>query len=123
MALIRQYEIKDRKERQRLAEKRRLLEKARMKGRKGKKANKKAQNNANNVQNQQNPTPGDYGRRPENEPLDGQDEDYYDDEYDDGSANTAVQHRRCDHPGCHHHHHHAPVMPPGDPRGREASRA
>jgi hypothetical protein len=31
--------------------------------------------------------------------------------------------RRCDHPGCHHHHHHAPVMPPGEPRPREANRA
>ncbi|KAL5407282.1 hypothetical protein PMIN03_007264 [Paraphaeosphaeria minitans] len=123
MALIRQYEMKDRKERQRLAEKRRLLEKARMKGRKGKKVNKKAQNNANDAQNHQNPPPSDYDQRPENEPLDGQDEDYYDDEYDDAPANTAVQHRRCDHPGCHHHHHHTAVMPPGDPRGREASRA
>ncbi|PYI13761.1 hypothetical protein BO99DRAFT_417345 [Aspergillus violaceofuscus CBS 115571] len=41
-ALIRQYEIKDRKERKRLAEKKRLLEKAKMKGRKGKKASKNA---------------------------------------------------------------------------------
>lgn len=41
-ALIRQYEIKDRKERRRLAEKRRLLEKAKLKGRKGKKATKNA---------------------------------------------------------------------------------
>ena len=39
-ALIRQYEVKDRKERRRLAEKRRLLEKAKLKGRKGKKATK-----------------------------------------------------------------------------------
>ncbi|CAI7656715.1 unnamed protein product [Penicillium manginii] len=39
-ALIRQYEIKDRKERKRLAEKKRLLEKAKMKGRKTKKATK-----------------------------------------------------------------------------------
>lgn len=121
VALIRQYEIKDRKERQRLAEKRRLLEKARMKGRKGKKVSKKAQNNANNAPNAPNPPSGDYDRRADNEPLDGQDEDYYDDEYDDGPANTP-QPRRCDHPGCHHHHH-APVMPPGDLRGREASRA
>jgi hypothetical protein len=45
-ALIRQYEIKDRKERRRLAEKRRLLEKAKMKGRKGKKATKNAAKNA-----------------------------------------------------------------------------
>lgn len=41
-ALIRQYEIKDRKERRRLAEKRRLLEKAKLKGRKGKKQSKNA---------------------------------------------------------------------------------
>ena len=41
-ALIRQYEIKDRKERRRLAEKRRLLEKAKLKGRKGKKQTKHA---------------------------------------------------------------------------------
>ncbi|KAB8233115.1 uncharacterized protein BDW43DRAFT_319874 [Aspergillus alliaceus] len=45
-ALIRQYEIKDRKERKRLAEKKRLLEKAKMKGRKGKKATKNAMKNA-----------------------------------------------------------------------------
>jgi hypothetical protein len=41
-ALIRQYEMKDRKERKRLAEKKRLLEKAKMKGRKTKKATKNA---------------------------------------------------------------------------------
>ncbi|KAF1988694.1 hypothetical protein K402DRAFT_18086 [Aulographum hederae CBS 113979] len=46
-ALIRQYEIKDRKEQKRLAEKRRLLEKAKMKNRKGKKGSKK-NNNSNN---------------------------------------------------------------------------
>ena len=119
-ALIRQYEIKDRKERKRLAEKRRLLEKARMKGRKGKKVNKKAQNNANS-QAQQNPS-GDYDRRPDNEPLDGQEDDYYDDDYDDPPAPASVP-RRCDHPGCHHHHHHAPVMPPGETRVREGVRA
>ncbi|KAE8147882.1 hypothetical protein BDV25DRAFT_159388 [Aspergillus avenaceus] len=45
-ALIRQYEIKDRKERKRLAEKKRLLEKAKMKGRKNKKATKNATKNA-----------------------------------------------------------------------------
>ncbi|RKF60400.1 hypothetical protein OnM2_051038 [Erysiphe neolycopersici] len=39
-ALIRQYEIKDRRARKQEAERRRLLEKARMKGRKGKKGNK-----------------------------------------------------------------------------------
>ena len=46
-ALVRQYEIKDRRERKRLAEKRRLLEKAKMKGRKGKKGNKNAAKNTN----------------------------------------------------------------------------
>ena len=44
-ALVRQYEIKDRREKRRLAEKRRLLEKAKMKSRKGKKGkNNKNQN-------------------------------------------------------------------------------
>ena len=46
-ALVRQYEIKDRRERKRIAEKRRLLEKAKMKGRKNKKSTKNAKNNAN----------------------------------------------------------------------------
>lgn len=45
-ALIRQYEIKDRKERKRLAEKKRLLEKAKMKGRKNRKATKNTTKNA-----------------------------------------------------------------------------
>lgn len=51
-ALIRQYEIKDRKERRRLAEKRRLLEKAKLKGRKGKKQTKNAAKTANNAAHQ-----------------------------------------------------------------------
>ncbi|KAL8694689.1 MAG: hypothetical protein Q9218_000700 [Villophora microphyllina] len=53
-ALIREYEIKDRQERRRLAEKRRLLEKAKMKGRKGKKGTKNSGKNAN-VANPTNP--------------------------------------------------------------------
>ena len=52
-ALIRQYEIKDRRERRRLAEKRRLLEKAKMKGRKGKKSTKNAKNANASTQSQQ----------------------------------------------------------------------
>ncbi|KAJ6021949.1 hypothetical protein N7540_007453 [Penicillium herquei] len=44
-ALIRQYEIKDRKHRKMLAEKQRLLEKAKSKGRKGKKAAKNGSKN------------------------------------------------------------------------------
>ena len=43
-ALIRQYEIKDRRERRRLAEKQRLLEKAKSKGRRGKRGAKNAKN-------------------------------------------------------------------------------
>ena len=78
-ALIRQYEIKDRRERRRLAEKRRLLEKAKLKGRKGKKQTKNAAkagtNAAQQAVNQQvydqqtiDPMPGD---------------DYLDEGYDD----------------------------------------
>lgn len=114
LALIRQYEIKDRKERKRLAEKRRLLEKARMKGRKGKKASKKAQNNANNAQHNQNSNPDGHARRPDDDSLDPQDDEYYDD-YDDVPPVT------CPH-GCQHHPHppHPPPqkvsgLPPGDP--------
>lgn len=116
-ALIRQYEIKDRKERKRLAEKRRLLEKARMKGRKGKKASKKAQNNANNSQHNQNPPPGGYDRRDDGT-LDGQEEEYYDDEYDDGPVPPTPAGKTCDHPGCHHHPQpKLPMHASGDPRG------
>lgn len=84
-ALIRQYEIKDRKERRRLAEKRRLLEKAKMKGRKGKKATKNA---AKNAAAQQSAThPQDYDRQPDPDPS-GRGGDYGDidvdyDEYGD----------------------------------------
>lgn len=91
-ALIRQYEIKDRAERKRQEEKRRLLEKAKMKGRKGKKGTKGQKNAAAQVQ--QNGTQGlqqhqgghvDYahdgvqGQAPQ-----GQQDEYYDDEYDEG---------------------------------------
>jgi hypothetical protein len=76
-ALIRQYEIKDRKERRRLAEKRRLLEKAKLKGRKGKKqtknAAKAASHNAGNVNQQA------Y----DNQPLDQLADDDLDYGYDD----------------------------------------
>lgn len=51
--LIRQYEAKDRRERKRIAEKRRLLEKAKMKGRKGKKGNKNSKNSTSTTQQQQ----------------------------------------------------------------------
>ncbi|KAK5090868.1 hypothetical protein LTR05_001045 [Lithohypha guttulata] len=78
-ALVRQYEIKDRKERKRLAEKRRLLEKAKLKGRKGKKQTKNAAKAANNATQQPiNNHQQDYDQQP----LDQMD-DYIDDGYDD----------------------------------------
>ncbi len=77
-ALIRQYEVKDRKERRRLAEKRRLLEKAKLKGRKGKKQTKNAAKAANNAAH------GTANQQAyDQQPLDqlGDDElDYYDDD-------------------------------------------
>jgi hypothetical protein len=116
IALIRQYEIKDRKERKRLAEKKRLLEKARMKGRKGKKASKKAQNNAKNAHHNQNPPPGGYEQHPDDGSIDGPADDYYDQEYDDLPPQAPASKTACDQPGCHHHH--TPQPPgPGDPRG------
>ena len=78
-ALIRQYEIKDRKERRRLAEKRRLLEKAKMKGRKGKKGNKKNANNAN----QQNTNQQAYDQGLDQSDTGLQGDEYLDDGYDD----------------------------------------
>ena len=87
-ALIRQYEIKDRRERKRLAEKRRLLEKAKMKGRKGKKGSKNAtKNNApaaqpqtSNAQQNYNQSSADHAPTQSNGT---QSEEYYGDEYDD----------------------------------------
>ncbi|KAL1632705.1 hypothetical protein SLS56_003402 [Neofusicoccum ribis] len=88
-ALIRQYEIKDRKEQKRMAEKRRLLEKAKMKGRKGKKAAKSskagaAANNQHSQQQQASQHGYDHQGHPDGT-IDGQDE-YFEDDYDDGVA-------------------------------------
>jgi hypothetical protein len=87
-ALIRQYESKDRKERKRIAERRRLLEKAKMKGRKGKKGNnKKNNNNANNQATTANttqpaaPTNNQRNDAPIDDQL-GEEEYYEDDEYE-----------------------------------------
>lgn len=74
MALIRSYEIKDRQERKKAAEKRRLLEKAKQRGRKGKKGSGK---NGNKGQGVAPPAPvQDPGY--DGAPLDG--DDYFDDE-------------------------------------------
>jgi hypothetical protein len=81
-ALIRQYEMKDRKERKRLAEKKRLLEKAKMKGRKTKKATKNASKNASQQPYQQG-----YDRASVDHSSAGgsglPDDDYQGHEYDD----------------------------------------
>ena len=87
-ALVRQYEIKDRRERRRLAEKRRLLEKAKMKGRKGKKGNKNAAKNVNPTTQSQQPS---QKSRYEQKQVDHgatqhqgtQSEDYLAEDYDD----------------------------------------
>ncbi|EKG15059.1 hypothetical protein MPH_07742 [Macrophomina phaseolina MS6] len=86
-ALIQQYEIKDRKEQKRMAEKRRLLEKAKMKGRKGKKAAKNSKNGAtaSNQHSQQQHAPQhgyDHQIHPDGT-VEGHDE-YFEDDYDDG---------------------------------------
>ena len=85
-ALIRQYEIKDRKERKRLAEKRRLLEKAKMKGKKGKKHSKNTAKSTNaSAQpqaSQQTHISNSDARVTQSHGT--QSDDYYADEYDDG---------------------------------------
>ena len=85
VALIRQYEIKDRQERKRAAEKRRLLEKAKAKNRKGKKGGKKGNSAAsahNNSSAAAAPAPpggaGGQAYDPNLPPPEG--EEYYDDE-------------------------------------------
>ena len=91
-ALIRQYEIKDRRERRRLAEKRRLLEKAKMKGKKGRKGNKNATKNANPVTNastlhQQGAQKPQYDQQPLDQVAvqhqGTQSDEYFADDYDD----------------------------------------
>jgi hypothetical protein len=84
-ALIKQYEIKDRRLRKKEAEKRRLLEKAKMRARKGKKGNKNApktssvpQNRQPQQQQAQQPTSANQSQSQGT-----QSEEYYEDEYDD----------------------------------------
>ncbi|KAL8716333.1 MAG: hypothetical protein Q9220_000238 [cf. Caloplaca sp. 1 TL-2023] len=86
-ALIRQYEIKDRRERRHLAEKRRLLEKAKMKGRKSKKGSKNAARNSQTANpGQQAATKQRYDQPPDDMPSQTQDthDEYYTEEtYED----------------------------------------
>ncbi|KAI9732945.1 MAG: hypothetical protein M1818_007378 [Claussenomyces sp. TS43310] len=86
-ALIRQYEIKDRRVRKQEAERRRLLEKAKLKGRKGKKGTKNSSKNA--VTNQERQAQHQQTQQPaardhsQSQSQGTQSEDYYEDEYDD----------------------------------------
>ncbi|PSK58689.1 Cell wall transcription factor ACE2 [Elsinoe australis] len=82
-ALIRQYEIKDRNERKKAEERRRLLEKAKMKGKKGKNKGKGGKNASNPPP--ANTEPGyEQGMDNVHMPPDIQGDEYYDDDYDDG---------------------------------------
>jgi hypothetical protein len=85
VALIKQYEIKDRHARKQEAERRRLLEKAKMKGRKGKKGSKamsKANPGAQDRHAQRAQQPASMNPS-QSQSQDTQSEDYYEDEYDD----------------------------------------
>jgi hypothetical protein len=119
-ALIRQYEIKDRKERRRLAEKRRLLEKAKMKGRKGKKATKNAAKNAAAAAVQQQPPHQHaYDRQPSHLNQtgghhDNMGDEYLGDEYDDELPHLQPVHpTSVKQPAPIHNHTKQPVGEPG----------
>ncbi|CZR63827.1 uncharacterized protein PAC_13724 [Phialocephala subalpina] len=88
-ALIRQYEIKDRRVRKQEADRRRLLEKAKMKGRKGKKGNKTAPKNVPTTQDRQaqhHQAPPASMHPSQSQSQGTQSEDFYEDEYDDEYA-------------------------------------
>jgi hypothetical protein len=84
VALIKQYEIKDMHARKQEAERRRLLEKAKMKGRKGKKGGKAAKANPTAQDRQAHQTQQPTSMNPSQSQSQGtQSEEYYEDEYDD----------------------------------------
>ena len=84
-ALVRQYEIKDRKEQKRLEEKKRLLEKAKTKGRRGKKGNKNAGKGSNAAAQQSQGAAQGYSDPNDQIPIQSsgtQSDEYFGDEYD-----------------------------------------
>ena len=83
IALIRQYEIKDRQVRKQEAERRRLLEKAKMKGRKGKKGNKTAPKSTIHPQQAQHNQHSAPLNHSQSQSQGTQSEEYYEDEYDE----------------------------------------
>jgi rubrerythrin len=86
-ALIRQYEVKDRRAKKQEAEKRRLLEKAKMKGRK-KKGNKAVPKSSQTAQNSQPPqqTQPSSMNQSQSQSQGTQSEEYYEEEYEDDYA-------------------------------------
>lgn len=85
-ALIRQYEIKDRRVRKQEAERRRLLEKAKSKGRKGKKGSKAAAKNTAPAQERHNhhhQQSHQHLSTNQTRSLGTQSEEYYEDEYEE----------------------------------------
>jgi hypothetical protein len=86
-ALIRQYEIKDRRLRKQEAERRRLLEKAKMKGRKGKKGKTSAKSAPTTTDRTTSNHPVQHPASMNQSQSQGtQSEEYYEDEYDDEYA-------------------------------------
>ncbi|KAG9237666.1 hypothetical protein BJ875DRAFT_369491 [Amylocarpus encephaloides] len=92
-ALIKQYEIKDRNVRKQEAERRRLLEKAKMKGRKGKKGNKTAAKNNPPAQDRQTPHPTSQAPLNQNHHQSQgiHCEEYYPNHYDDENEDEGSQ--------------------------------
>jgi hypothetical protein len=88
VALIKQYEIKDRLARKQEAERRRLLEKAKMKGRKGKKGTKAAAKTAPVAHDRQSQPPPQHApmNHTQSQSQGTQSEEYYEDEYDEEYA-------------------------------------
>lgn len=115
-ALIRQYELKDRRARKQEAERRRLLEKAKLKGRKGKRGTKSSTKNpaASQQHAQQGPNPLD-----QNLSQGTQSEEYGEDDDDDYYARDI--HVPSD--SAHTQFVHAPMPAPADPRARTVTTA
>ncbi|KAI6840650.1 hypothetical protein KC340_g2822 [Hortaea werneckii] len=133
LAMIRRYEIRDRQERKKAEEKKRLLEKARAKGRKGKKGKGKNNNGANAGQQggahaangqQQHPDDGAYGHGDHLGPPPPGEEEFYDDdeeeEYEDGEYGDEYEPTG---PDDGHGYYSPPAPPTGTPSVHHQARA
>jgi len=92
VALTRQYEVKDRREKKRSAEKRRLLEKAKAKGRKGKKGKGNAKSSAASAPHQSHVQASKYDPQYDSVPpqgVDDQGDEFLDDGYDEAGPSAA----------------------------------